>query len=655
MSFTAVPVYSLTKPATPPQVDGVTFVPDGEFGIGLWMAAAPDQSTLDALLDAGFYSRAEIEECKAVADAYASKLNDMGIANAALTAAVAATTAAGLTDLGANADVVTALAAKIAADDAKTAADAAAATADAAKTAADAAYSGAFATGTLTSTGTAPSDGDIVHVGAKDYTLKTALTPTEGEVLIGDTTDASAALANLKSAMNHTGTPNTDYKCAAVHPTIAAGALTATTLVLTAKSAGAGGDSLATTEVSTELSFGRATLLRDPALATAAAAADSAATAADATAATADSDATAADTAYTDAVAAAAADLTVEQTARATQASAVVAYAAAIAAIIPGLGALLNLGTRRTGKRNPFPTREFTMSPFPITLLSAQMDFGPDGFIYACANNFGTDMSIKRINPDTGEVTTFFTSTLLDSQVNDVRWGADGQLYLIGINVGDTKHYLEVVDAAGTHVSQQNLTDLGMDFPAGIEVNADASAYYLTDITKQAVYKLTLGGVLTVLAGTVDTPGAADGTGTAASFHGPLGIAFTADFGALIVTDGQNQSVRQITVPGGVVTTVAGPSGAAAGTAGFVDGEGAVARFNVPQYLCRIAGSSNSGLFVIPDNVNGAIRLLDLNSGTVSTLPQVGVASYGQNGAAAMTRNGEPFIFVVGDGYLHKL
>ena len=114
------------------------------------------------------------------------------------------------------------------------------------------------ATNTLTSDATAPADGDIVTIGAKTYTLKTALTPTEGEVLIGGS--AAAALTNLKSAINHTGVPDTDYKCAAAHPTVSAGTITATTLVVTALTAGTAGNSLASTETSAHLSWGAATL-----------------------------------------------------------------------------------------------------------------------------------------------------------------------------------------------------------------------------------------------------------------------------------------------------------------------------------------------------------------------------------------------------------
>ncbi len=61
-----------------------------------------------------------------------------------------------------------------------------------------------------------------VTIGNKIYTFKTALTPTEGQVLIG--LDADASLLNLIRAINHTGTPDTDYKCAAAHTQVTAAA-----------------------------------------------------------------------------------------------------------------------------------------------------------------------------------------------------------------------------------------------------------------------------------------------------------------------------------------------------------------------------------------------------------------------------------------------
>ncbi len=114
------------------------------------------------------------------------------------------------------------------------------------------------ASGTLTSDATIPTDTDTVTIDTKVYTFKTNLTPTEGEVLIGGS--AAVALDNLKSAINHTGTPDTDYKCAAVHPTVTATTNTNTTQVVVAKTAGTSGNAIASTEASTHLAWGAATL-----------------------------------------------------------------------------------------------------------------------------------------------------------------------------------------------------------------------------------------------------------------------------------------------------------------------------------------------------------------------------------------------------------
>lgn len=117
----------------------------------------------------------------------------------------------------------------------------------------------AKAAGTITSDNTNVADGDTVTIGNKTYTFRTALTPTEGEVLIGANADAS--LLNLIRAINHTGTPDTDYKCAAAHTQVsAASSVTAHAFAVTALAAGSDGFDGATTETSAHLSWGAATL-----------------------------------------------------------------------------------------------------------------------------------------------------------------------------------------------------------------------------------------------------------------------------------------------------------------------------------------------------------------------------------------------------------
>lgn len=117
------------------------------------------------------------------------------------------------------------------------------------------------ATGTLTSDATAPSDDDTVTIGSTVYTFKTALTDpaVPYEVLIG--ASAAASLDNLKSAINATAGAGTTYGTGTVaHPSVAATTNTDTTQVVEALTAGTAGNAIATTEASTHLSWGAATL-----------------------------------------------------------------------------------------------------------------------------------------------------------------------------------------------------------------------------------------------------------------------------------------------------------------------------------------------------------------------------------------------------------
>jgi hypothetical protein len=90
--------------------------------------------------------------------------------------------------------------------------------------------------------------------------------------------------------------------------------------------------------------------------------------------------------------------------------------------------------------------------------------------------------------------------------------------------------------------------------------------------------------------------GPVDGTGSAARFSYPSGIAADAR-GDLYVGDRSNYRIRKVT-PAGVVTTLAGS------TYGFQDGTGAAARFSYPY---GIAVAPDSSVF-ITDQYNNAIR-----------------------------------------------
>jgi hypothetical protein len=113
------------------------------------------------------------------------------------------------------------------------------------------------ATGTLTFTGQ-PANGDTVTINGKAYTFQTILTNVDGNVFIG--ANLAATITNLAAAIELGAGSGTGYAAATtLHPDVAATA-GATTLVVTAKVTGTGGNAITTTETSANASWGGATL-----------------------------------------------------------------------------------------------------------------------------------------------------------------------------------------------------------------------------------------------------------------------------------------------------------------------------------------------------------------------------------------------------------
>lgn len=114
------------------------------------------------------------------------------------------------------------------------------------------------AVGTLTLSGNAVA-AETVTIDGVVYTWRAAPTTVAGEVKVGAT--ASDSLDNLKAAINlGAGSGSLYGSLTAVHPTVGAGAKTATTLQVYAKTGGTAGNSLATTEGMTNGAWGGAVL-----------------------------------------------------------------------------------------------------------------------------------------------------------------------------------------------------------------------------------------------------------------------------------------------------------------------------------------------------------------------------------------------------------
>jgi tetratricopeptide (TPR) repeat protein/sugar lactone lactonase YvrE len=144
--------------------------------------------------------------------------------------------------------------------------------------------------------------------------------------------------------------------------------------------------------------------------------------------------------------------------------------------------------------------------------------------------------------------------------------------------------------------------------PSGVAVDVKRNVY-VADTTNNTIRKITPDGVVTTLAGSPGQRGSRDGTGSAAQFFDPSGVALDGS-GNLYVADSGNNTIRKIT-PNGTVTTLAGT----AGQRGSTDGTGGAASFNVPGDL---AVDGNGNLYVTDKN-NFIIRKIT-SAGAVTTL-----------------------------------
>ncbi|EOD12963.1 hypothetical protein EMIHUDRAFT_213242 [Emiliania huxleyi CCMP1516] len=163
-------------------------------------------------------------------------------------------------------------------------------------------------------------------------------------------------------------------------------------------------------------------------------------------------------------------------------------------------------------------------------------------------------------------------------------------------------------------------------YPAGVAVSPDGGTLYVADYFNSRIRKIdTSGGATTTLAGS-GTNTFADGTGTDASFNFPNGVAVSG--GTVYVADMYNHRIRKIDTSGGVTTTLAG-----SGTGTFADGTGTAASFYYPH---GVAVSPDGMTVYVADSSNHRIRKIDTSGGVTTTLAgSVTVGSADGTGTAA--------------------
>jgi sugar lactone lactonase YvrE len=179
--------------------------------------------------------------------------------------------------------------------------------------------------------------------------------------------------------------------------------------------------------------------------------------------------------------------------------------------------------------------------------------------------------------------------------------------------------------------------------PAGVAVDT-AGNIYVADTLNHTIRRITSSGAVTTIAGVAGTSGTTDGAGGNARFFGPQGLAFYADAASsnLYVADTNNQLIRKVDLLTNTVSTIAG----SAGQAGSLDGSGTAARFNAPS---DVAVDRNGNIYVA-DTENHAIRAVT-PAGDVRTLAGLAGAAGAADGTGSSARFKHPSALIVDSAY----
>jgi hypothetical protein len=177
-------------------------------------------------------------------------------------------------------------------------------------------------------------------------------------------------------------------------------------------------------------------------------------------------------------------------------------------------------------------------------------------------------------------------------------------------------------------VTDQGNVDIGMlnamlNLPEDCKFDSLGNLY-VADLSNYRIRKITPGGIVTTFLGNGINSNIT-GTGTSASIWTtggsgntfPLAITDTAGVGTLYVATAGN-AIYQVTLPGGVMTLLAGTSG----TAGSNDATGAAATFNRP-----LAMTFDSGNLYVAETGNIDIRRINTATGVVTTLSTTGFSA----------------------------
>jgi sugar lactone lactonase YvrE len=281
---------------------------------------------------------------------------------------------------------------------------------------------------------------------------------------------------------------------------------------------------------------------------------------------------------------------------------------------------------------------------------------GPDGSIYISE---WSRHRIRKIAAGTGIITTFagngqigssgLGGPALAANIVDpcgMAFDAAGDLYLTDRgtpSAGGNHRICKITMSTGIITLVAGNGSSGFSGDGGLAVNAQfnwptgitfdaAGNLYITDQRNHRVRRVDASTkIVTTVAGDgVASDGGDGGAAISAHLNNPNGVSFDAA-GNLYISDEYNHRIRQVTFPGGVISTVAGN-----GTSGFSGDGGSPTAAQISQ-AGDVWVDTNGDVYLV-DVGNHRVRLV--SGGIITTIAGGGIMGLGDGGPATSARFG---------------
>ncbi|MFL2808424.1 MAG: Calx-beta domain-containing protein, partial [bacterium] len=226
------------------------------------------------------------------------------------------------------------------------------------------------------------------------------------------------------------------------------------------------------------------------------------------------------------------------------------------------------------------------------------------------------DVTVDLSSSNTAEA-TITPATLTFTPAGQKKWDTPQTLTVTGVNDDDSDgHKAFQINASANNVLRNSppVNSFASGFNQPRFVTSDGTNLYVSDTDNHVIRKVVIAtGAVSIFAGSIGAPGPDNGTGAAARFKNPQGI--VTDGTNIYVADNGNHVIRKIVIASAEVTTIAGVAGGPGSSDSFDQSGPTTPKFNGPKGITFVGTS-----LYVSDAGNHTIRRVSTSSGHVGTI-----------------------------------